>query len=149
MTGSFVDHADWDGVDIRSVDVGGGKKKSPKFTHAGNRYVTRGEHLIAIMLHRMGIAFTPNVRFDLTVHGEDRNFVPDFIFDRAAWLWHGSDGPLLIHGLEAKGRTANSRTRQNYAALYRQRGIRVHIIFEKEILESHRRARLLPLSRLP
>ena len=137
------DEADWSGVKLESVNVAGGKP-NPQFIHNGNCYVTEGEWLLAQALDAQGVPFTPNVRFVLkpskTARGErtprDSIYVPDFIFNKQAYIWTDPDTgeEELIHGLEAKG----SRRRQGHGyrkinLLWQSRRIRVKLLSAPDI----------------
>ena len=62
--GNLRDTADWTGVQLRTVNVGA-DARSDKFLFRGCRYVNETELLLAQLLWKMKLPFTPNVRFIL------------------------------------------------------------------------------------
>jgi hypothetical protein len=123
-----------------------GAAKHDKFLCHGVRYVNETELMLAQLLWKMKLPFTPNVRFilDLATGGKhpQRVYVPDFIFDGKAYVWDDGDGQELIHGIEAKGGTFSRRARQNVQLLRDQRRIHVRLFNRKDIIEYTRRGSL-------
>jgi hypothetical protein len=137
------DTADWTGVQIRSIGVGAAKNND-KFLCHGCHYVNETEFLLAQLLWKIRLPFTPNVRFILDLPPGQRQYVPDFIFNGKAYVWDDGGGPQLIHGIEAKGGTFSRRARQNVKLLLEQRGIHVRLLNRKQIVE-HTRQGSLPV----
>ena len=142
------DHADWTGINIKRSVVCGkpNRKKGPsmlELTVDGVVYATEGEAILARLLAKLGIAFTPNVRICLKTPDDAKRpevlYVPDFIFDRQAYVWRNDDGTKeVIHGIECKGEhrreaTAKGRGRDKVRLLRQQRGINVKILSTDEI----------------
>lgn len=143
-----AEEPDWRGIRFVSVGVGG----KSWFEHDGYRYCTPGEMILARLLQRQGIPFTPDIRFtmrndDSTAKMSEVIYVPDFVFDRTAWTWTEDDGTsYTIHGLEVKAHkpTSGSRMRglpadaakrmlKKQALLYRERHVVVIIVSEAEV----------------
>lgn len=146
MPRTYRDDARWDGVDFVSVDVGA-RNKSEKLIYNGYQYATKGERQLAELLANMGIAFTPDVPFWLPKpDGRARLFVPDFVFDKKAYLWHARRRPMLIHGIEAKGKTRNGtfsdRALENVALLRQHRGVVVLLLSNSQIKQYFNKGRL-------
>ncbi|KPJ84689.1 hypothetical protein AMJ57_05680 [Parcubacteria bacterium SG8_24] len=161
------DSADWDGVVLKSINVGavsknpGAARRNEQYLYDGYHYCTEGEFQLARLLDTMSIPFTPDVSFHLDIirrHNRvgRRQFVPDFVFNKLPFIWWSAQRrPLLIHGIEAKrasqGRGEQSfsdRARENVRLLYRQRGIRILLLSNQDIaLYAHWGA--LPLMPLP
>ncbi|HTM68197.1 MAG TPA: hypothetical protein VL426_02755 [Candidatus Binatia bacterium] len=151
MPRTYKDEARWDGVEFVSVDVGA-RNKSDKLIFNGYQYATRGERQLAELLWNLGIAFTPDVPFWLPKpDGRSRLFVPDFILDKKPYLWHARRRPMLIHGIEAKGKTRNGtfseRALENVQLLRQHRGIVVLLLSNSQIKQYFNKGRL-PLSPL-
>jgi hypothetical protein len=156
FTFPLTDKARWTGIRMRSHDVGARKMKGGKprdrYTHNGVHYRTASECMLAKLLARQKVDFTPNVRFVFkTQDGQRREFVPDFIFNRQAYVWTGSKKhkPLLIHGIEAKGRTRNGkfseRAWENIRLLRHHHGI-VVLLLSNEAIQRFWRQGWLPLA---
>jgi len=140
------DEANWEGVALVSKDVGT-RNKPARWRIAGIQYATEGEAMLAQLLIAMGIPFTPNVSFEMEFprrSGTKREFVPDFVFNRQAFIWCGPHGETLIHGIEAKGagptprsrrpaKNAYSRARLKIQLLQEQRGIVIKLLTDGEI----------------
>ncbi len=144
----FQDRANWDGVHFESVNVGA-KQKTKKHIFSGYHYCTKGEVQLAELLTTFGVGFTPDVPFALEMpDGRVGRFVPDFVFNRKAYIWNGRNRPMLIHGIEAKGRTKNgefsTRALENVRLLEEQRGIRVLLLSNSQI-KQYFNLRRLPL----
>ena len=63
-------------------------------------------------------------------------FVPDFIFNRRAYVWSDESGEQLLHGLEAKRAKSgcfSSRAKKKVKLLKEQRGINVKLLSEADI----------------
>ena len=137
MPKTFHDSADWNGIALESVDVGAGNK--PKsLTVDGYQYATQGEMRLATILAHMGIAFTPDVRIQLSAaDGRERFFVPDFVFDRQPFIWTARGKRKLIHGIEAKGKTRagvfSEKALENVRLLQEQRGIAILLLSNSQI----------------
>ena len=145
----IVDAADWDGVDLVSVNVGA--IKNARNRYQGFQYATEAEAMLAELLTRMRIPFTPNVFFSLarnSAGGNSRCFVPDFVFDKRAFLWHGGTGQReLIHGIEAKGAAPGRfppRALEKVRLLCEQRRIVIKLLTNVEIRAFYR-AGALPM----
>ncbi|OGL74553.1 hypothetical protein A3C96_04045 [Candidatus Uhrbacteria bacterium RIFCSPHIGHO2_02_FULL_60_10] len=138
------DHACWDGIQLVSTDVTGGKRDDSMIVD-GYQYVTACEAMLAQMLIGMKIPFTPNVSFDVVMRGGaiTRAFVPDIVFNCRAFLWRDSRTETLIHGLEAKGRN-HSRTNRKIRLLAEQRGIVIKLLNNGQIRRLFRTG-ILPL----
>ncbi len=142
----FTDPANWEGVHFESVDVGA-QCKAKQYVFAGYHYCTKGEAQLAQLLSEFSVPFTQNVPFGLfTPESESRRFVPDFVFDRKAYIWHGRNRPVLIHGIEAKGKTRNGdfspRALENVRLLQEQRGIRILLLSNSQIKQYFHNHRL-------
>lgn len=140
------DTARWDGIEVASIDVGARNKPRSLFFN-GIHYATKGEWQLAQLLTSMEVPFTPDVPFTLELPtGRGRRFVPDFIFDRAAYVWCARRKPLLIHGIEAKGKTRNGnfsdRALENVALLKKQYGIVVLLLSNSQIKHYFTKGRL-------
>jgi len=133
------DEAVWTDVRLASVNVGN-TRKPQRLRFNGYQYCTDGECHLARLLHAHGVSFTPDVNFVLELpDGKPRRFVPDFIFNRRAWLWVDSCRRVeLIHGFEVKGKANrddfSERARQNVRLLWEQRGINVKLISDARAL---------------
>ncbi len=153
---NFRDDARWDDVDFVSVDVGS-RNKSKKLIFDGYQYATKGERQLAELLSLLGIAFTPDVPFWLLKpDGRSRLFVPDFVFNRRGYVWNGGRRPVLIHGIEAKGKKKfdgpdgkrvsrfSERAQENVAMLKEQRGV-VILLLSNSSIKQYAAKRHLPL----
>jgi hypothetical protein len=108
----------------------------------GRLYATRSEVMMAELLTRAGIAYTPHVSFELGPHGPANprpvNFCPDFVFDGRPMVWQPrGQSPLIIHGFELKQeitRAANVRVLR----LQRQRGIVIVVLHNRWVRRVHR-----------
>jgi len=149
----FVDAADWSGVPLKSHDVGTRANRKHSYPFGGVCYATEGEMLLAKLLIEMGVPFTPNVQFVLKPPPGRRSrtdviFVPDFIFNKQAYIWTDENGrEELIHGLEAKGMNPDQFTAKGRAKvrlLRETRGINVRLISTKEI-RAYLRSGTLPM----
>lgn len=146
------DHADWQGIVLHSIDVGAHNKPS-SLEYGGYQYATKGERQLAELLTAMSVDFTPDVPFQLRLdNGKWRQFVPDFVFNRQAYVWHGRRRPMLIHGIEAKGKTRmgtfSEKALENVRLLREQRGIVILLLSNAQIKQYFHKGRL-PLKRLP
>jgi hypothetical protein len=137
-----VDPAIWDGIDIKSTNVGGRKKDNSSLYFNGVQYVTEGEVLLARLLTAMRVPFTPNVKIILkpprsAKTNQDVIYVPDFIFNKKAFVWRNEDGSEeIVHGIEAKGLHARQKTakgKEKVRLLREQRGINVKMLSTDEI----------------
>lgn len=142
----FRDGARWEGVDFVSVDVGA-RNKSEKLVYDGYQYATKGERQLAELLTELGIAFTPDVPFWLPKDdGRSRLFVPDFVFNRQAYLWYGRRRPTLIHGIEAKGKTKDGtfseRALENVRLLKEHRDVTILLLSNSQIKQYFNKGRL-------
>jgi hypothetical protein len=140
------DAADWTGVTFRSIDVGAGNKPL-RYQHEGYQYATQGEWHLAVLLSQMEIPFTPDVPFGLILpDGRPRRFVPDFLFNGVPYVWYGGRRPVLIHGIEAKGKTRqrmfSEKALQNVALLEAQRGVVVKLLSNSTIKQYYNKGRL-------
>lgn len=100
MARRWTDDADWSGYDLKSNRI-----KHGKYLFAGYPHVTVGEQALARLLTRQGIPYTPDVRFTFRDETGRRGvvFVPDFVFNKTAYIWEGIRGRrFLIHGIEVK-----------------------------------------------
>ena len=148
------DRADWRGIVMRSVNVGGRNPKSKRLRFDGYNYVTEGEVILARLLTDMGVPFTPDVQ-TVTEDPDHGNreviFVPDFILNQRAYLWTNEDGTTeIVHGLEAKAARSGRFTRKDLnkvELLRQQRGIHVKLLSIADIKRYERRGSL-PLSPL-
>jgi len=141
----YRDEADWTGVSFTSIDVGAGCKRK-KYMFGDYHYSTRGELQLAMLLHEMGIAFTPDVLIPLELpNGKPRNFVPDFIFGGHVYLWRGRNHPTPIHGIEVKGkggrRDFSPRALETIALLRSQRNINILLLSDAQIKSYFNRPR--------
>jgi hypothetical protein len=146
MRRSLRDEADWDRVVLHSVEVGS-RNKTAKLVFEGYHYATKGELQLAQLLTGMGIPFVPDVPFTLERDdGRTRLFVPDFIFERTAYVWYGRRRPTLIHGIEAKGKTRNGdfsdRAKENVRLLREQFGLNVLLLSNSQIKHYFTKGRL-------
>ena len=106
------DEADWTDVAFESVDVG--VRPEFGFEHNGYLYATEGELILAQLLDKQDISYTPDVRveFEQSCNGKKKKrakkaaYVPDFVFNGQAFIWTDpkTGAEELIHGLEAKAR---------------------------------------------
>jgi len=130
---------DWSEVRFETVDLGV-PRHNRRLRVKGVWYATQEESAIAKILTLMRIPFTPNVA--IHIPGEEgtrgQTFVPDFIFDGAAYLWQGRE---VIHGIEAKNDHVPPETAQKVALLAKQLGIRVKILRHRDIAHYARRGR--------
>lgn len=147
----LVDKANWDGVVLKSTNVGGTAKGARGLLVNGVQYVTEGEAVLARLLADLEIPFTPNVKFVLkgvpgTKNGHDVIYVPDFIFDRQAFIWRNEDGSEeVVHGIECKGlhpRRCRVKGSEKVRLLRLQRGINVKMLSTDEIREFARSGQL-------
>ncbi len=147
----LVDDANWDGIILKRTNVGGTSKGDRALLVNGVQYVTEGEAILARLLADLGIPFTPNVKFVLKASpgskgGQDVIYVPDFIFDRRAYLWRNEDGSVeMIHGIECKGlhpRRCRTKGAEKVRLLKTQRGINVKMLSTDEIRSFARSGRL-------
>jgi len=153
-TKDLHDHSQWNGVKIRSHDFGATGKRNinrQTYVHDGRTYRTGSEAHLAEMLRRQRIPFTSDVLFELMSESQEpRIYVPDFIFNKNAYVWQGSRGrkPMLIHGIEAKDRNREGkfpeRAWENVRILEKQRGI-VILLLSNEAIARHWRQERLPL----
>jgi len=150
----LVDQANWDGVILRSTNVGGTAKNNGSMLVNGVQYVTEGEAVLARLLLRLGIPFTPNVKFVLkagpgTKDRRDVIYVPDFIFNRVAYVWRNEDGTEeVIHGIECKGlhpRRCRTKGSEKVRLLGERYGIRIKMLSTDEIKAFARRKGGLPM----
>ncbi len=146
MSKKFRDFANWDGIDFKSVDVGAGNK--PKnLIFDGYQFATEGELRMAVLLKHLDIAFTPDVRFKLTLpNGHDRFFVPDFVFNGRPFIWSARGKQKLIHGIEAKGKTRggtfSEKALENVRLIREQRGIHILLLSNAQIKSYSQKMRL-------
>ncbi|MFA6603549.1 MAG: hypothetical protein WCT10_01750 [Patescibacteria group bacterium] len=139
----LTDLANWDGVILKSTDVGGcGRKSKADLIYKGIQYATEGEFLLAQLLHKMKVAFTPNVKFVLRRPPQRTGhtaviYVPDFIFDKQAFVWRDetTGQEEVIHGLEAKGMNSDfkAKAKEKVALLKTNYGINVKLVGTKQI----------------
>lgn len=146
MPKAFRDEARWDGVDFVSVDVGA-RNKSDQLIYDGYQYATKGERQLAELLSTLDIPFTPDVPFWLPKpDGKSRLFIPDFVFNRRSYLWYGRRRPLLIHGIEAKGKTRqgtfSERALENVRLLKEHRTITILLLSNSQIKHYFNKRRL-------
>ena len=142
----FRDEARWEDDTLVSVDVGA-RNKAKKYIFNEYHYATKGERQLAELLHHFDIPFTPDVPFSLaTPDGGTRRFVPDFVFDKKAYVWCARTGGKLVHGIEAKGKTHNgefsAKALENVRLLYEQRGIRILLLSNSQIKQYFNNHRL-------
>lgn len=142
----FRDQADWTGVRFQSVDVGAGNKPK-RLNLDGYQYATEGELRLAVLLTDMGIPFTPDIPLTLTLpNGKTRLFVPDFVFNREPFIWCARGKQVLIHGIEAKGKTRlgtfSERALENVRLLRAQRGIAILLLSNAQIKQYFFKGRL-------
>jgi len=151
-----VDPAVWDGIDIKSTNVGGRKKDNSSLSFNGVQYVTEGEVLLARLLTAMRVPFTPNVKIVLKPSKSAKTkqaviYVPDFIFNKKAFVWRNENGTEeMVHGIEAKGlhpRQKTAKGREKVRLLREQRGINVKMLSTDEI-RAFSRAGGLPMTPL-
>lgn len=132
------DSASWDGISVRSISVGARKVGRVNF-YKGYYYANEYEVLLARLLVRMRIPFTPDVKMCVRYDdGRTGYFVPDFIFDKHAYIWTTPQGKTrLIHGIEAKGLTSAGdfpeKAKRRIRLLEEQRGIRIWLMCNKMI----------------
>jgi len=128
-TNVLIDRADWTGVQLRSIGVGPRRKNH--FVYDGFNYVTQEEAMMAELLTKHGVPFTPNVEFRMRRdNGDQRNYVPDFIFNKQPFVWKAGRRTLLIHGIEVKG---DSSARDKHNLAYKKAGLlwerrRIHVL---------------------
>ncbi len=160
---SLSDQADWDGIQMESAAVGA-RTRRRRWRIDGVQYVSEGEALLARLLIFMDIPFTPDV--PILLRREDGRapsilYVPDFILDRAAYIWSWPNGRReVIHGLEVKGSTrplpgvgrpvkkSYRRTLGKIIRLRQERNINVLLLTDREVRRYFRHGRL-PLRPLP
>jgi hypothetical protein len=148
------DEADWSGITFRSIDVGA-QNAPAKYQLDGYQYKNRGEWQLAVLLTDMGIPFTPDVPFSLEhPTGRQRLFVPDFLFNGSAYVWNGGRRPVLIHGIEAKGKKRcvetdgrriarfSERAMENVALMRQQRGVGILLLSNSSIKQYASKGRL-------
>jgi hypothetical protein len=136
------DTADWTGIEMCSIDVGGGVKNS-RWSWNGVHYVTEGEFDLAKLLTAIGIPFTPNVAIVLRDAAPYGAFVPDFVFNARSYVWRGD---RVIHGFEVKGRITPKAV-EKARLLFEQRGISILLLTDRQVKRFARAGRLplLPL----
>lgn len=141
------DTANWDGIVLRSIDVGA-RQEGRRLWYRGYYYVNISEHQLAQLLFRERIAFTPDIKFTLkTDAGRTRVYIADFVFNTDAFVWKVGKRAELIHGIEAKAKSGtdfSERAKENQRLLYEQYGINIRLLSNDEIARWHRR-RTLPL----
>jgi hypothetical protein len=134
-----VSPPDWSEVRFETVDLGVARHNR-RLRFKGVWYATQEESTVAKILTLMRIPFTPNV--EIRIPGEagsrGQTFVPDFIFDGAAYLWQGRE---VIHGIEAKNGKVPPKTVEKVALLARRLGIRVKVLRHRDIARFVRRGR--------
>lgn len=141
------DSANWDGISVRSVSVGA-RKVGRVNLYRGYYYANEYEVLLARLLVRMRIPFTPDVKMYIRYDdGMTGYFVPDFIFNKRAYIWTTPQGKTrLIHGLEAKGLTSQGdfaeKARTRIRLLEEQRRICIRLISNAAIQRYHKRGHL-------
>ena len=135
----LADKANWNGVIFKSTDVGAGTNSKTHLIYKGIQYATEGEFLLARLLIKMKVPFTPNVKLLLKRPGErDVIYVPDFLFNKLAFVWRdeATGQEEVVHGLEAKGLNPNhfsSKAKEKVALLKASRGINVRLVCTKQI----------------
>ena len=135
----LVDNAEWNGISLKSTDVGAGTSSKTHLIYKGIQYATEGEFLLAKLLHKMKVPFTPNIKFVLKRSGQrDVIYVPDFIFNKLAFVWRDevTGEEEVVHGLEAKGLNASyfsTKAREKVALLKANLGINVKLVSTKQI----------------
>ncbi|MEY4723424.1 MAG: hypothetical protein RLZZ324_937 [Candidatus Parcubacteria bacterium] len=153
------DTARWNGVQIRRYDFGAADRRqrhNGQHVFGGVAYRTGSEAHVAELLTKHRIPFTHDVRFDLICEaGKPRIHVPDFVFNRQAFVWLGSKGrePMLIHGIEVKARCRDTgkfpeRAWENVRILRKLRGINI-LLMSDEAAARHWRQGSLPIEPLP
>ena len=155
---TLVDTANWTDIRLQSVDVGARtadrQSHNPALFFLGHQYCTPEERILAELLYRLDIPFTPDVPFsfpDPNRGGKRRSrFVPDFVFNRSAYVWDDGHGPaMIIHGIEAKRSCEGGFPRkglEKVKLLYLERRIRIHLLSNSDILRYEREGSL-PLVR--
>lgn len=141
------DTANWDGIVLRSTDVGA-RQEGRRLRYHGYYYVNDSEKQLAQLLFRERIPFTPDIKFTLRAGGgKTRIYIADFVFDTDAYIWKEGTRAELIHGIEAKARSGKDfsyRAKENQRLLSEQYGINIKLLSDREIAKWHRR-RFLPL----
>ena len=136
------DEADWTDVAFESVDVG--VRSEFGFEYIGYLYATEGELILAQLLDKQGISYTPDVRveFEQLPKGRKKNkakrkpkkaaYVPDFVFNGQAFIWTDpkTGEEELIHGLEAKAKKLKTRKTER---LRSSRAIKIKTLNMKDI----------------
>jgi len=139
----LADNANWNGVSFKSTDVGAGTGSKTHLIYKGIQYATEGEFLLAKLLTKMKVPFTPNVQFVLKRQSprkgqRDVIYVPDFLFNKLAFVWRDEETGQeeVIHGLEAKGLNPDhfsSKAKEKVALLKANFGINVKLVSTKQI----------------
>lgn len=141
--------ANWDGIILKSIDVGA-RQEGRRLRFHGYYYVNIDERQLAELLSRERILFTPDIRFTLrTDSGKTRIYIADFVFDTDAYIWKEGKRAELIHGIEAKaksGKDFSDHAKENQKLLLEQYGINIKLLSNGEIARWHRRG-FLPLRR--
>lgn len=132
-----VSSPDWSEVRFESVELGV-RHHNRRLRFKGVWYATQEESTVAKILTLMRIPFTPNVEVRIPGDAGSRGqtFIPDFIFDGAAYLWNGRE---VIHGIEAKNGKVPPQTAQKVALLAKRLGIRVKVLCHRDIARFARR----------
>lgn len=150
----LTDRADWSGIEIKVHPVGtDGNQRYAHLIYDGRQYATEQEVMVAELLTRMGVPFTPNVRFEFPApprfaKRQVSHFVPDFVFDRKAFIWTDPDGSEeLIHGLEVKGTSKGKKrfakwAREKADGLKKHRSIVIKLISNDEARQYFEQKRL-------
>lgn len=145
---------DWSGIEFKPFCVICGN--SQRYAHLrfdGQQYATEHEVMVAMLLTKMGFAFTPNVRCPFLTPPRVANrridyIVPDFIFNGDVYVWTNADGTEeLIHGIEVKGISAkrgrfSSKARRKLDELRKQRGISIKLLSNQDAVAWLKRGRL-------
>lgn len=135
------DIADWTGIEFASNGVGGGHR------YRGNVYANEHEVLLAKLLRRRGIPYTPHVRIPVRYPDDRiRPYHPDFVFNGLPYVWTPPRGGrvVLIHGFEAKAHASGPVGPQKIQLLREQRGIHV-LVIDNDLIAKLFNERYLPL----
>lgn len=135
MARRWRDDANWTGIEMKSLR---NQHTPERYRFDGYPHVTIGEWMVAKLLTRMGIPYTPDVTVTMTAeNGKDGAiWVPDFVFNKKAYVWNTRERQFLIHGIEVKrARMGYFRQRDmdRVRMLKEQRGISILLLSHKQI----------------
>lgn len=134
MARRWHDDANWTDIEFNSIMI-----KNGRYPYNGYPHVTVGEQMLARLLTRQGIPYTPDVR--MTFRDESGKwgvtFVPDFVFNRYSFVWCSEKGrQFLIHGIEVKRASRGffpGKTIRKARLLRNEKNINILLLSHKQI----------------